>query len=395
MKNYKIYQLVLLLTPFVFTFAFGLDIYIPIIPQMADIFETSPALVHLTLSLFLLTTGLGQLFMGPLSDRWGRKRVIVLSSLCYLFGSLGCAISPHIACLIVTRVICALGACGMLTASFALVRDLYSGEENARIYSFLHGAVGVSPTFAPIIGGYLVVYFGWQSLFIFLAGIGGLATFLSWRCIEETHPPQKEPSNSNLLLLYKDIFSHRQFLTYTLISGLAESIFFCFFSISPFIIIDLLNVPTEHFGYYFFVFGAVIAIGGLMGGKLIGKLGIDRTIRFSIGLMLLGGITMVTWYSFFGLSLAGFLFPMALACTGAIFTAGATVSAALEPFGEMAGTAAAAFGAAQFGIAALIGALLMLLPVHSTVPYGIVILLAGTLSSFIFKQRPSVIPVVS
>jgi MFS transporter, DHA1 family, chloramphenicol/florfenicol resistance protein len=385
--NYKIYQIVLILAPFVFSFAFGLDIYIPVVPQMIEIFDTSPAMVHLTLSLFLCITGLGQLFIGPLSDRYGRKITFYLSSICYVIGSVLCALSPHIAWLILGRLICGFGACGLLVTSFALIRDLYSQNDSARMYSFLNGAIGISPTFAPIIGGYLSIYLGWQSIFIFLAFIGVLTFFVTWRFIGETHGEEKRiPLDTNIFPRYWMIFRNRQFLLYATIAGLAEGVFFCFFSISPFIIIDLLGIETQNFGYYFAIFGLVIALGGFASGKMIARVGIQSTIFSGIILIIAGGICMLSWDHFAGLSLTGFLFPMVLACTGAIFAVGACASAALEPFAPIAGTAAAALGAFEFSLSSIIGALLMLFPVSSTAPYGVIIVLTGV-SAFILFQK--------
>jgi Bcr/CflA subfamily drug resistance transporter len=392
MKNYKIYQLVLLLTPFVFSFAFGLDIYIPIVPTMADTFNTSPALIQLTLSLFLFITGVGQLFIGPLSDQFGRKTIFYLSAACYAVGSLICAFSTDITGLIFGRVISAIGACGLLVTSFALVRDLYSSEDSAKIYSFFNGTIGISPTFAPIIGGYLAVYFGWQSIFIFLTIIGIFSYWVIHRFITETHPKEKRVKiNLAVFKRYGTIFAHPQLLLNSIISGCGESVFFCFFSISPFIIIDLHGVPVQEFGYYFAVFGAVIAVGGLTSGWIIEKLGIAATMAIGIALMMIGGLSMLVWHYFYEISLSGFLIPMALACTGSVFLVGGAASRALEPFGRVAGTAAAAFGALEFAIAAIVGSLLMLFPTTSAVPYGIFIVLLGgvALSMFIISTWSS------
>ena len=385
MKNYKVYQFVLILTPFVFSFAFGLDIYIPIIPQMAVLFDTSPALVHLTLSLFLLFTGLGQLLIGPLSDQFGRKIIFYTAAVLYAIGSLGCAFAGDIFWLIFARIISSLGACGMLVTSFALVRDLYTSDHSAKIYSFLNGAIGISPTFAPIIGGYLSVYLGWQSIFIFLAIIGALSFLVTYLFIEETLKPDKRVKiDGNLLKRYGQVFTNRQFIIYSTLAGLAEGVFFCFFSISPFIIIDLHGVPTHEFGYYFAVFGSVIALGGLASGKVIEKIGIQSTLAIGILLMFIGGFSMLGWYYFLSLSLPGFLIPMAIACTGAMFIVGGSAAMALEPFGLMAGTAAAAFGAFEFAISAIIGSFLMLFSTASTVPYGVFIVVIAIISLGLF-----------
>lgn len=388
MRNYKIFLLVLILSPFVFSFAFGLDIYIPIVPQMTQIFDTSPSMIQLTLSLFLLMTGAGQLFIGPLSDRWGRKAIFYGAAVCYTLGSLMCAFSTNIVELIIARLICSIGACGMLVNSFAIVRDLYSDEQSAKVYSYLNGAIGISPTLAPIIGGYLAVELGWQSIFYFLAFIGVLSFLITKYCIDETLQKDKRIKNhSRILSRYKEIFYDRQFLVHALMAGLAEGVFFCFFSISPFIIIELLNVPTHEFGYYFAVFGSVIGLGGFASGKIIEKKGVPYTIRLGITLMLAGGVSMLTWYYINGLSLSGFLIPMVIACTGAMFLVGSSASSALDSFAAMAGTASAAFGAVEFGISAAIGSLLMIFPISSTVPYGISIILMALFSLSLYSIR--------
>ena len=386
MKNYKQYQILLILTPFVFSFALGLDIYIPIVPEMTEIFQTTPAMIQLTLSLFLFTTGVGQLFIGPLADRFGRKPIFFASALCFFLGSLACAYSGTIGWLIASRIFSSIGACGMIVASFASVRDLYSSEQSAKMYSFLQGAVGISPTFAPIIGGYLALHFGWQSVFYCLAFVGAVSLWITQGLIKETQEPSyKVPLNTDILRRYLGIFTHRQFLTFSVLAGLAEGIFFCFFSISPFIIIGLHQVPSHEFGYYFAVFGLVIALGGFACGKICEKIGIMRSIMIGIACMFAGGFLMLYGHFFMEESLTMFLIPMAIACTGSMFVLGASASAALEPFGEVAGTAASAFGSLEFGISSIAGSILMLFPVTSTLPYGVAIVTLGGLSTLCLR----------
>ncbi len=381
MKNFKTYQFVLLFTPFVFSFALGLDIYIPIIPNMVELFSTSKEMIQLTLSLFLFITGAGQLVIGPLADQYGRRNTLFASALLFGLGGLGCALSRDISYLIAARVVAAFGACGMLVTSFAIVRDLFCNEKSAKMYNFLNGATGVSPTFAPILGGYLFLYFGWTSIFFVLAALGALAWLLTYFFVDETHPePLRVKVDREIGKRYLSIFTNRKFIKHALIGGFAESVFFCFFSISPFIIINIHGIETHAFGYYFAVFGLVIALGGFASGFIVEKAGIRKTQGLGASLVALGGASMLLLPE----SLFSFLLPMAIACIGAMFLLGASAAAALEPFGHIAGTASAAFGCVDFGIAALSGSLLMLVPITSSMPYAIALLLFAGIITLLF-----------
>ncbi|MCE5294354.1 MAG: multidrug effflux MFS transporter [Chlamydiales bacterium] len=390
MKNYSIFKLVLILTPFVFSFALGLDIYIPITPQMVKIFDTTPAMIQMTLSLFLFITGAGQLIIGPMADHFGRKFAFYLSATCYAIGSIACAFSGHIAWLIIARAISAIGACGMLVTAFAIVRDLFTSDQSAKIYSLLNGAIGISPTFAPILGGYLALYFGWQSIFVFLTCIGFISFVVCRFYIEETIKDEDRVKiDKDVFKRYFGLLKNAQFMKYSLMGGLSEAVFFSFFSISPFIIIQNLGVPTHEFGYYFAAFGLVIVLGGIASGKIIEKVGVRNTMAIGIGLMFLGGLSMLSWYLLEDLSLQSFLIPMVIACMGAMFLGGGSASGALDPFGEIAGTAAAGFGAIQFSISTIVGTALMLFPTSTTVPYGICIMLLAVSCVILFIQTQS------
>ncbi len=389
MKNYSTPQIIAILTPFVFSFALGLDIYIPIVPEMLNIFNTTPGMIQVTLSLFLFMTGFGQLFIGPLADQFGRKIIFYLGSVLYALGALGGAFSEHIYMLIFSRFICAIGACGMMVTSYALIRDLFSSDESAKMYSYLNGAVGISPTFAPIIGGYLAYLLGWKSVFYFLTAVGVVSIIITRFYIRESLPVQNRvPMDKTIWKRYLHIFTHRQFLIYSLIAGIAEGIFFCFFSISPFIIIETLEVPAHAFGYYFAVFGSVIALGGFASGKIIEKINVESTMNLGFLLMLLGGSCMLAWQYIDGLSLTGFLIPMAVACTGAMFVVGGSAARSLEPFGAIAGTASAAFGAAQFGTSSIAGSLVMIFPLDTSIPYALMIVIMTLLCYGLFSIRP-------
>lgn len=378
--------MILLFSPFVLSFALGLDVYLPITPIMTKIFNTSPSVIHLTLSIFLLMTGFSQIFIGPIADRYGRKFVLYFSSFSFAFGSLLCAIAPSIFWLLVGRFISALGASGLLVTPFAIIRDSYSGDEKAKMYSFITGAIGISPALAPVVGSYLFYYFGYQSIFLFLTFIGLINLFLTYFFLKETMS-LKNCEKENLLTNYTSILTSKPFLYYTSLAGIAQGVFFCFFSISPFILIEINGVEPHHFGYYFAIFGISGILAGYAGGILIEKRGSQSILLLGIWLILIGGISVIFWYYLVGISLMGFLLPMVISSTGAVFLLGATASGALEPFPQCAGTAAAAYGALQFAIASLIGSTLMQIPIVTTLPYGFAIILCGLCAFVINKKR--------
>lgn len=381
MRNRSALGLLLILSPFVFSFAFGLDIYVPIIPKIGHIFDTTQAMVQMTLSLFLLANGVGELLIGPVSDQIGRFKTIVISAMLYSLGGALSAMSATIGVLIVARIICALGASGLLVVAFAIIRDLYSGNQSAKMMSFLNAAIGISPTFAPIIGGYLDHAFGWESVFWFLAALGGVTLVVCLIFVKETHPVEKRVRITlGVFKRYKQLFSNKIFLKYAIFAGLGVSICFSFFSVSSLILIKLLHIKEIHFGYYFALFGLVIGIGGIISGHVAARWGVDKTIRLGVIILLIGGLSMFLTQYTLGLTLWGFMISTMIACTGAIFLIGSGAAGAMEPYPQMAGLAAAGLGFLQFFISSAIGSLLMLFPVASSLSFSIAIIVVGILA---------------
>jgi Bcr/CflA subfamily drug resistance transporter len=380
MQHHSRALLALILAPFVFSFAFALDIYVPVVPHMRAVFHASQFMVQMTLSLFLLGLGLGQLLMGPLADKYGRWKVLFISALLFSLTSLICALSNSIITMLISRVFCGVGACGLLIVSFAIVRDLYSGDESAQLYSWLNAAIGVSPTFAPIIGSLLAAVWGWRAVFWFLVLMGIVVAILICAFVRETLPVSKRvPVDRQVFKRYLTLYSHRTFIKYTLFASFGVATCFSFFSVSPFIIINLLHVPEIHFGLYFAVFGVVLIIGGILAGKLNVTIGLDKTINIGLSLLMLGGVLMLATNLLIGLHLWSFLITMAIACCGAVFCIGAGAAGAMEPFPNIAATAAAAFQAGEFLIAALIGTILMHFPVTSSISYAITLIIISLL----------------
>ncbi len=225
----------------------------------------------------MLISGIGQLFIGPITDQHGRRRLALISILVYILGSALCAASYSIQMLIGARVIQALGGCGMLVVAFAAVRDQFSGKEAAKVYSFLNCGLGMSPLFAPIIGCYLYNWYGWRSGFVFLTALAVVIGIMAFCQIKETLPAEKRVKmDAHIFRRYCQILKNPTFIVYALCASAALSMFFVFFSSSPYIVINLLHVPVKNFGFYFLFVSSMFFIGSLICGKLVGKVGVLR-----------------------------------------------------------------------------------------------------------------------
>ena len=378
---YGIVKTAWILGPLVFAFAFALDIYIPTIPQLLRIFHTSESHIQLTLSLFLFFSGVGQLLFGPLSDQFGRIRITLLSIVLFLVGTLWCALSVSVFSLIIGRIIEAVGACGTMVCGYAIVRDVFDGVEMAKVYSYLNGFISISPLFAPVIGGYLDEYFGWRSVFIGLLFIGVLCLVMTLGFVKETLPASKRyPIHWNTFSHYGEVFKNAQFLAYFLCSAVGICVFFTFFSTSPYILIQLLHVPADHFGFYFGMLGVVLLAGSLIGAKIVEHVGIYKTTLLGALLVLVGGLVMWASYGVFGLTIVGFVLPFAISGLGSALMVGSASAGAMAPFPNRAGVASAALGFGRFGLSAVNGSILMLWRVNSTVPLSINYILLGVIS---------------
>ncbi|MDF1795851.1 MAG: multidrug effflux MFS transporter [Coxiellaceae bacterium] len=385
MRDKSIVYVVTVLAPLVFSFALALDLYIPSVPDIAAVYRVSSSTVQLTLSLFMLMQGLGQLLFGPLSDRFGRKPIALVSAGLFILASIACGLSPNINDLIIARIFQAAGACGMTVVAFAMVRDLFEKEVSAKVYSYLNSTIAVSPLMAPIIGAYVAQWLGWRSNFYLLGLIGVGCFLLIALAMRETQLPRhKATLDFSIFKRYWVIYSQRRFYPNVLMAGCAIAVFFSFFSISPFIIIKLLHVPETHFGYYFAVLGVVFLCGSITAGKMTPAVGVRRVLLSGVLLVLFGGLLMWGWGWLFGLSLSQFLVPLIFAGMGASFMAGSSAAMALEPFPEVAGTAASLLGATQFVFSSVVASIMMSVPITSAQPFSITVTSVGVLSVFLY-----------
>lgn len=379
---------ILLLSPMVLGLPFAMDIYVPALPHIADLFHISAGKMQLTLTMFMITAGTMQLLIGPLSDHFGRKKIAWFVTILFALGTFLCSFANDIDQLVSFRMLQAVGSCGMLVVAFSIVRDLYRGVQSAKVYSFLNGIIAFSPMFAPFFGSYLDVKFGWPSTFQALL----IIAFFAWMhlifFIPETLTVDKRTKFSSAIFKrYGEIIKNPIFFLYTFSTAAGLSYLYLFCSISPYIIIRLLHIPELDYGYYFFFMGISFFIGSLLASHLVTKLGIFKTVLLGFCLTLFGGILMTTWYFIVGLTINGFIWPMLPIGIGGTICMGAGSGGVMQPFDKNIGSVSALSGGLRFMFAAIVGACLVTAGLRSTLPLAVPAIVFSVIGIAIFLRK--------
>lgn len=355
------------------------DMYLPSLPDMTRVFGVDVSMIQLTLSVFIAGFAAAQLVYGPLSDRYGRLPMLLGGLGIFFAASLACAFAPDIETLIGLRFIQALGASAGPVLSRAIVRDLRDREGAARMLSYLGAVMGFAPAAGPVIGGILHGAFGWQANFIALAALGGCAWLLVRILLRETlaHPDPHALDSRRLAANYAAILGDREFLGRGLTGAFAFSGLFAFISGSSFVLIDALGVASENFGYYFGLIILGFVAGALTSGRLVPRVGLDRLLARSIGVLPLAGLAMagLAWGGV--ASVAAVVAPMVLYMFAVGFVLPNALAAALAPYPKKAGRASAMFGALQMASGALAGAAVGILHDGTPAPMATIIAAMG------------------
>jgi DHA1 family bicyclomycin/chloramphenicol resistance-like MFS transporter len=332
---------------------FAMDIYLASMPSMTTALATTPAKVQLTLSMYMYGLGVAQLVAGPLSDRFGRRRILISGLVLFVVASFACAAAPSIEVLIAARCVQALSVAVCATVPRALVRDLYSGADAAHMLSLMGIVLGFAPIVAPIIGGQLFVWFGWRASFFFVTVYGVIVLVAVLAGLPET---LKEANHRALhpramLANFAILLRSRVFVGYGLTSCFAYCGLFAFLAGSSFVFVSVMGSGAQGFG---FLFGAVM-VGNLTGAAISTRVGrrygIDRVIRFATALALVAGVAMAA------LAWAGVNHPLAIVVpmyfymVALMMTLPQAMAGGLTPFPAMAGAAASLQQFAQFVMA--------------------------------------------
>jgi DHA1 family bicyclomycin/chloramphenicol resistance-like MFS transporter len=329
------------------------DLYLASLPSMATDFGVTPAAVQNTLSLFVIGFGSAQLVSGPLSDRYGRRPVLIGGLSLYLLSSIACALAPTLAWLVAARFVQAIGCCTGVVVARAIIRDAYSAADGARVLAKASSLLSLAAISGPVLGSYLQVAFGWRAAFVALA----LAGFAMWiaallRMRESNSQPNPEAMRLGALAsTYSSVIRAPAFWAYALPGALSYASIFVFISGASFVFIRVLGVTTEHYGYLFALGVCGYLSGTLVCRRLLGTLGIQGVLRLGTSIGLAGGL------GFLVFAIAGVqhwllvVIALFVVMSAHGINIPCTQAGALAPFPERAGAAAGLFGCVMMLVA--------------------------------------------
>ncbi|MEG2954968.1 MAG: Bcr/CflA family multidrug efflux MFS transporter, partial [Hafnia sp.] len=259
----------------------AIDMYLPSMPVIAEQFGVPSGDVQMTLSAYTLGFAFGQMIYGPMADSIGRKPVIMYGTLFFALAGAACAMAQSVDQLIVMRLIHGLAAAAASVVINALMRDMFTKDDFARMMSFVVLVMTIAPLLAPIMGGALLIWFSWHAIFWAMAGAALLGTILVAIFIKETLPKEKRQKFRLRTTLgnFASLFRHKRVLCYMLASGFSFAGMFSFLSAGPFVYIDLNGVSPQHFGYYFALNIVFLFIMTLINSRNVRRFGAINMLR--------------------------------------------------------------------------------------------------------------------
>jgi DHA1 family bicyclomycin/chloramphenicol resistance-like MFS transporter len=331
----------------------ALNIFVPSMPGLQATFGVSYAVAQLTLTLYLIGTAVCQLIYGPLSDRYGRRPVILVGQGIFVLASLAAAMAPTIEVLIAARAVQAVGGAAGIVISRAIVRDLYGREKSASVLGYLTVAWVLAPMLAPSIGGLLDGIGGWSASFYFLTVVGAGVWFAALAGLHETHFARETvPILSGFVIGFKALLRVPKFMAYTLTLAFGSGVFFSFLAGAPYIVVVVLDRSPLEYGLWFMVVSLGYMAGNALAGRFSERIGIDRMIGFGVASVLSGSVISMT------LVLAGvhsplaIFLPMILVALGNGLSLPNGIAGAMSINPALAGTAAGLAGFMQMGLGA-------------------------------------------
>ncbi|CAL9405033.1 Bcr/CflA family multidrug efflux MFS transporter [Streptomyces sp. enrichment culture] len=373
----------------------SMDMYLPALPEVTESLRSPAATVQLTLTACLAGMALGQLVVGPMSDKWGRRRPLLVGMIVYVLATAACALAPNVALLVSFRLLQGLaGAAGIVIAR-AVVRDLYDGVEMARFFSTLMLISGVAPVVAPLIGGQILRITDWRGVFHVLTVVGVLLTLVVWKWLHETLPPARRHDGGvgSALRTMRGLLADRVFTGYMLSGGFAFAALFAYISASPFVVQEIYGASPQTFSLLFGINSiGLVAVGQINGKLLVGRVSLDKALTTGLVVITLAAAALLVMTS--GVLGEVGLLPIAVGLFVLMSAMGLampnTNAQALMRTPHAAGSASALLGTCSFLVGAVASPLVGIAGEHTAVPMAVVqvVCALAALGCFLGLCRP-------
>ena len=330
---------------------FSTDLYAPSLPHLPGVFDTSPSVVQLTMSVNLAAFAVAQLFHGPLADRFGRRPILLAGMIVFALTALAAALSWSIGALIAARAFMGMAAAAEAVIALAVIRDLYSGAAAVRILAIYNMAIAIAPATAPVLGGYVHIWLGWRANFIILAAFIVIVTLFIWRLLPETLAERDYHAlrPHRFISAYASLLSNRLFMAYAVSIGCVMGGLYAFITEAPFVLITRHGVPTQHFGFYQAFIVAAFFLGNLVAARIANRVAGIKLFRAGVLGCVLGGLVMIAVIQFaeapwtIAVAMAVYVSGLAL-----VFASGPALALAAS-HGVGGGTAAAMLSTCEMG----------------------------------------------
>ncbi|MSP45816.1 MAG: Bcr/CflA family efflux MFS transporter [Xanthobacteraceae bacterium] len=360
----------------------SMDMYLASLPSIGRLLDAPTSQVQLTISAYLIGFAISQIFHGPLSDRHGRRPLLLATLGIYLLATLACALAPSIETLIAARCFQAVGGSGASVLARAIVRDMYEGSRIGRELARMAAIMALAPLVAPLIGGVLETAFGWRSNFVVLFCFGAAAWVMVWFLLPETlRQRAPEPvSIGSTLRSYRRFLADKGFVIHLGIATCCLSGLFAWISSAAFVIQDIYGLSALAFGLAFAVGSSGYMVGTMIAARFVMRWGSGKTMGFGAACMALGGLTMIVQLAFTPHGAVGVIAAVGLYLIGMGMTLAQAQAGALLPFPDRAGAASSLLGFTTQTVSAIVGAILGHTLGLTAWPLAIAMVSAGGLS---------------
>ena len=356
---------------------FPLDVVLPSFPALADYFQRTPGDIALSISLFAIGISLSQLLIGPLSDRIGRKSLLLAGMALSIVGAAGCVLSTDYGGFLLFRCLQAVG-CGCFVLSQALIQDLFTGKQRDQLRILMVTASGLAISLSPLAGTVLQDAFDWPGSFWVFIALGLTVWVIAWKHLRDN--PARNPSSHSLLRAYALVCRNPTFISYWLISAIAFACHFSFIVMSPLLFLEQLHLSSYTFSLILLVYGAAYVGGGVLAHGLSKRISANRQIIAGLLLIVLAGGLMGLLHRHAGLTVFNVLLPMMVCTMGITIARPIATSRAMDVFPDLAGTASSAGSALIFICGGVVSAWVNLSPASLQVTLAITFMALGLIA---------------